>query len=157
MTIRNLEYLFKPRSIAIVGRGKRAGGFDATVEFNLIEGGFKGPVMPVNPDQQAVSGVLAYKNIDSLPLVPELAILTTPVEEAPELIGQLGARGTKAVLLLSREVLQDHRGAKAALLGPEISRRYTDEGESLKQRILAAAKPYLLRVMGPDHLGYAVP
>ncbi len=56
MTIRNLEYLFKPRSIAIVGRGKRAGGFDATVEFNLIEGGFKGPVMPVNPDQQAVSG-----------------------------------------------------------------------------------------------------
>ncbi len=157
MTIRNLEYLFKPRSIAVIGRGKQAGGFDATVEFNLIEGGFKGPVMPVNPDQQAVSGVLAYRDIGSLPLVPDLAILTTPVEDAPELIGQLGARGTKAALLLSREILQDHRGGKAALLGPEISRKYADEGESLKQRILATAKPYLLRVMGPDHLGYAVP
>jgi hypothetical protein len=65
---------------------------DATVEFNLIEGGFKGPVMPVNPDQQSVSGVLAYKDIASLPVVPDLAILTTPVEEAPELIGVGRAR-----------------------------------------------------------------
>ena len=56
MTIRNLEYLFKPRSIAVIGRGKAAGGPDATVEFNLIEGGFKGPVMPVNPDHRSISG-----------------------------------------------------------------------------------------------------
>ncbi len=157
MTIRNLEYLFKPRSIAVVGRGKPAGNSDATVEFNLIEGGFKGPVMPVNPDHQSISGVLAYKDVASLPVVPELAILTTPLEEAPALIGELGARGTKAVLLLSREVLQDHRGAKTALLSQDMLRKYPDEGESLKQKILEAARPYLLRVMGPDHLGYAVP
>ena len=157
MTIRNLEYLFKPRSIAIIGRGRQAGGSDATVEYNLIEGGFEGPVMPVNPDQRAVSGVLAYRDIGSLPLAPDLAILTTPIEEAPNLIAQLGAGGTKAVLLLSRDILQDHRGDKTALLNPEISPRYTDQGESLKQKILTAAKPHLLRVMGPDHLGYVVP
>ncbi|MFZ1642650.1 MAG: bifunctional acetate--CoA ligase family protein/GNAT family N-acetyltransferase [Candidatus Contendobacter sp.] len=157
MTIRNLEYLFKPRSIAVVGRGKAAGGPDATVEFNLIEGGFKGPVMPVNPDHQSISGVLAYKDIASLPVTPELAILTTPLDEAPALISQLGERGTKAVLLLSRDVLQDHRGIKPALLSPEMLRKYPDEGESLKQQILEAAKPYLLRIMGPDHLGYAAP
>ncbi|HHW78356.1 MAG TPA: bifunctional acetate--CoA ligase family protein/GNAT family N-acetyltransferase [Xanthomonadaceae bacterium] len=157
MTIRNLEYLFKPRSIAVVGRGKPAGDSDATVEFNLIEGGFKGPVMPVNPDHQSISGVLAYKDVASLPVVPELAILTTPLEEAPTLIGELGARGTKAVLLLSREVLQDHRGTKTALLSQDMLRKYPDQGESLKQKILETARPYLLRVMGPDHLGYAVP
>lgn len=157
MTIRNLEYLFKPRSIAVVGRGKPAGDSDATVEFNLIEGGFKGPVMPVNPDHQSISGVLAYKDVASLPVVPELAILTTPLEEAPTLIGELGARGTKAVLLLSREVLQDHRGTKTALLSQDMLRKYPDQGESLKQKILETARPHLLRVMGPDHLGYAVP
>jgi acetyltransferase len=61
------------------------------------------------------------------------------------------------VLLLSREVLQDHRGAKTALLSPDLSHKHSDDGEALKQKILEAAKPYLLRIMGPDHLGYAVP
>ena len=155
MTIRNLEYLFKPRSIAVVGRGKAAGGPDAILEFNLIEGGFKGPVMPVNPDHQSISGVLAYKDIASLPVTPDLAILTTPLEDAPALISQLGERGVKAVLLLSREVLQDHHGTQAALLSTDLQRKYADQGKTLKQRILEAAKPHLMRVMGPDHLGYA--
>ena len=157
MTIRNLEYLFKPRSIAVIGRGKSPGGPDTTVEFNLIEGGFKGPVMPVNPDHPSISGVLAYKDVASLPVTPDLAILTTPLEEAPGLISALGQRGTRAALLLSREVLQDHRSAQAALLSPDVRRKYPDQGTSLKQQILDAAKPYLLRIMGPDHLGYAVP
>ena len=157
MTIRNLEYLFKPRSIAVIGRGKSPGGADATVEFNMIEGGFKGPVMPVNPDHPSISGVLAYKDIASLPVAPDLAILTTPLEEAPGLIRQLGERGARAALLLSREVLQDHRDGHGALLSPELQRKHDDQGMSLKQQILAAAKPYLMRIMGPDHLGYAVP
>ncbi len=157
MTIRNLEYLFKPRSIAVIGRGKKTDNPDVTLEFNLIEGGFKGPVMPVNPDHQSISGVLAYKDVASLPVAPDLAILTTPIDEAPALIDQLGARGTKAALLLSREVLQDHGGTKPALLSPELLRTHADDGQALKQRILDAAKPYLLRVMGPDHLGFAVP
>lgn len=157
MTIRNLEYLFKPRSIAVIGRGKQPDGPDAAVEFNLIEGGFKGPVMPVNPDQRSIAGVLAYPDIASLPVSPDLAILTTPLDEAPTLIDALGQRGTRAVLLLSREVLQDHRGAKAALLSQDMLRKYPDDGEVLKQKILDAAKPYLLRIMGPDHLGYVAP
>ena len=59
MTIRNLEYLFKPRSIAVIGRSKQAGSADAAVQFNLIDAGFKGPVMPGNPARQSVSGGLA--------------------------------------------------------------------------------------------------
>ncbi len=156
MTIRNLQYLFKPRSIAVVGRGKAANGPDATLEFNLIEGGFKGPVMPVNPDHRSVSGVLAYPDVASLPVTPDLAILTTPIDEAPDLIHELGERGTRAALLLSRDVLQDHRGTRAALLSPAMRLKYADEGEFLKRKILAAAKPYLLRVMGPCNIGYAV-
>jgi len=157
MTIRNLEYLFKPRSIAVIGAGKQPDGVDSALEFNLIEGGFKGPVMPVNPDRQSISGVLAYKNIESLPVTPDLAILTVPLEQTPALISQLGARGTRAALLISREILQDHRGDRPALLSPELQRSQPDDGETLQQRVLDAAKPYLLRIMGPDHLGYAVP
>ena len=155
MTIRNLEYLFKPRAIAVVGRGKAADGPHAVVQFNLIEGGFKGPVMPINPDQRSVAGVLSYRDVASLPLAPDLGILTTPLDEAPGLIQQLGERGARAALLLSRDVLQDHRSLKPALLSAELLQKYPDQGEALRQRILDAAKPYLLRVLGPDHLGYA--
>ncbi len=154
MTIRNLEYLFKPRSIAVLGRGKAVDGPDSVLQFNLIDGGFKGPVMPVNPDRPSISGVLSYPDIASLPVAPDLAILTTSLDQAPDFISQLGARGTKAALLLSRDVLQDHRSTRPALLSPELQRKYPDQGESLKQKILDAAKPHLLRVMGPDHLGY---
>lgn len=157
MTIRNIEYLFKPRSIAVIGAGKQAGGPEVTLEFNLIEGGFKGPVMPVNPDHQSIAGVLAYKDIDDLPVTPDLAILTTPLEKAPELIDRLGARGTRAALLLSREILQDHLGIRPGLLSTSLQKNYPDGGESLKQQVLDAAKPHLLRIIGPDHLGYAVP
>lgn len=157
MTIRNLEYLFKPRSVAVIGRGKAPDGADAAVQFNMIEGGFKGPVMPVNPDHISIAGVLAYKDVASLPVAPDLAILTTPLEQAPALIRELGERGTRAVLILSREVLQDHRHGQAVLLSPELERKHTDQGVSLRQRMLDAARPYLLRIMGPDHLGYAVP
>jgi len=156
MTIRNLECLFKPRSIAVISRGKRT-DLDAAVEFNLIEGGFKGPVMPVNPDLQSISGVLAYKDIASLPVVPDLAILTTSLEEAPTLIGELGALGTKGALLLSREVLQAHQSDASIAVAQETLGKPLDEGEALKQKILETAKPYLLRIMGPDHLGYVVP
>ena len=65
MTIRNLEYLFKPRSITVVGRGKHASGADVTVQFNLIEGGFKGPVMPINPNQQSEFDAMGFHHFAS--------------------------------------------------------------------------------------------
>ena len=155
MTIRNLEYLFKPRSIAVLGRGAAMDGPDSQLQFNLIDGGFKGPVMPVNPDRRSVAGVLSYPDIDSLPVAPDLAILTTPLEEAPDYIHQLGARGAKAALLLSREIPPAYRAAEAAALhDPGAAEAPADGDDSLRQRVLDAAKPHLLRVMGPDHLGY---
>jgi len=141
MTIRNLNYMFKPRSIAIIGRGAADNGPDAVLQLNLIKAGFKGPVMPVNPDRRAVSGVLTYKDVASLPEVPELAIITTPLETCPTLINELGARGTRAVSLISDELLKSS----------------WSDGAALKQAILDAARPYLLRILGPDRLGMAAP
>ncbi|MEE4378909.1 MAG: CoA-binding protein, partial [Candidatus Competibacteraceae bacterium] len=141
MTIRNLKCMFKPRSIAIIGHGKADDGPDAVLQLNLIKAGFKGPVMPVNPDRRAVSGVLTYKDVASLPEVPELAIITTPLESSPTLISELGARGTRAVSLVSDEMLKSSRS----------------DGAALRQAILDAARPYLLRILGPDRLGMAIP
>ena len=84
--------------------------------------------------------MLAYQDLASLPELPELAILTTPLAASPALISELGARGIRAVLLLSKEQ-------------PDTCR----DDAALQQALLAAAKPYRLRMLGPDRLGMAVP
>jgi len=74
MTIRNLNYLLKPKSVALIGASTRPGSVGAVLARNLFRAGFDGPVMPVNPKYVAVEGVLAYKNVASLPLAPDLAV-----------------------------------------------------------------------------------
>lgn len=141
MTIRTLKSMFNPGCIAILGRGRQNRDPAVLLERNLVDAEFKGPVLPVNPHRHAVSGVLAYRDVASLPETPELAILTTPLAESPALIHELGARGTRAVLLLGNERLHDG----------------CPEDDALRQALLAAAAPCQLRILGPDRLGMAVP
>jgi acetyltransferase len=140
MKISTLKYLFNPRSIAVLGREKTEGQ-DTLLVRNLIDGGFAGAVLPVNPHRHTVAGVLAYPDVSCLPESPELAILTTPLEEGPALISALGAKGTRAVLLINDERLPAQ---------PEA-------GATLKQALLDAASPHEIRILGPDRLGIAIP
>lgn len=138
MTIRNLDSLFNPKSIALIGTGD---AIDTLMIRNLFGAGFEGPVVPIMAGRQALAGVLTYPDIASLPLPPELAVITTPLAEVPALISRLGERGTRA----------------AVVLGGQWQSQNEDERTALEQAILDAAKPYLLRVVGPNCIGLAVP
>ncbi len=138
MTVRNLEYLFKPRSIALCGSGSES---DRLLLHNLLNTDFAGPVMPMIGNHQALEGVLTYPDVASLPLAPDLAVISLPLQAIPALIGQLGERGARAALIVSDSGHSLEAG----------------ERQALQQAILAAAKPYLLRVVGPDCLGVAAP
>ncbi len=141
MTIRNLKSVFKPESIALVGASRTPGSVGATVARNLYAGGFAGPIMPVNPKHQAIGGVLAYPDIASLPLTPELAVVCTPPQAVPGVIAELGARGTRAAVIVTADFGD---GDDAA-------------GKALERQVLAAARPHLLRIVGPGCLGLLVP
>ncbi|MEM9440510.1 MAG: bifunctional acetate--CoA ligase family protein/GNAT family N-acetyltransferase [Pseudomonadota bacterium] len=140
MTIRNLDKLFKPGSIALVGASKRQASVGAVLAKNLFSGGFDGPVMPVNPKHRSIQGVLTHETIESLPLVPDLAVIATPPATVPEIISELGAKGTKAAVVIT-----------AGLDEPSAA------GRSLRQSMLEAARPHLLRIVGPNCLGTLVP
>jgi acetyltransferase len=101
MTIRNLEYLLKPRSIALIGASNRASSVGRTLFENLLGAGYDGPVMPVNPNSGDVLGRTAYGSIAELPSAPDLAVIATPAATVPVLVEQLGARGTKAAIVIS--------------------------------------------------------
>ncbi|NKB59253.1 MAG: GNAT family N-acetyltransferase, partial [Alphaproteobacteria bacterium] len=141
MTIRNLSRLFRPESIAVIGASNRVGAVGNIVMHNILEGGFEGPVMPVNPKAEAVAGVLAYPDIDHLPRPPDLAVICTPPEPIPELIEALGARGTRAAIVLTAG----------------LDRIKTVDGVSVTEAMLNAAQPHLLRILGPNCVGALVP
>ncbi|KQQ97135.1 bifunctional acetate--CoA ligase family protein/GNAT family N-acetyltransferase [Massilia sp. Leaf139] len=140
MSVRNLSRFFKPDSVALVGASARPGSVGSTVLANLVSGGFEGPVWPVNPKYRKLLGMEVFSDVSRLPRAPALAVVCTPAITVPRIIGQLGARGCRAVVVLSA-------GLEAP--GPD--------GTSLRQAMLDAARPWLLRVLGPNCVGLLVP
>ena len=89
MTIRNLDALFHPRSVALVGASNQPGSVGAVIARNLLEGGFVGPVMSVNPHETAIRSTLGYRTIADLPRAPDLAVVATPAPTVPRIVADL--------------------------------------------------------------------
>jgi acetyltransferase len=141
MSIRNLDYLLKPKSIALIGASRTASSVGAVLAKNLFRGGFDGPILPVNPRHRFIQGVWAYPDVGSLPLVPDLAVVSTPAPIVPDIIKSLGAAGTRAAVVIS------------AGFGETTG----TGGRELQQAILDAAQPFNLRIVGPNCLGILIP
>jgi acetyltransferase len=140
MSIRNFDKLFRPGSVALIGAGDRPGSVGAVVLRNLRRGGFRGELMLVNPHHERLDGLPVYPNVAALPSAPDLAVIVTPPATVPGLIVELGACGTKAAVVIT---------AGFGELG--------EEGRALQQAALDAARPHLLRIVGPNCVGILVP
>ena len=138
MTIRNLDAVFRPRAVALIGATRRAASIGRVLLENLRGGGFGGRILPVNPKYTEVLGLPAYPNVASLPETPDLAVIATPAATVPDLVRDLARRGTRAAVIISAEF----QGAA---------------GRELCQAALDAARPQLLRIIGPNTLGIIVP
>ncbi|THC42511.1 bifunctional acetate--CoA ligase family protein/GNAT family N-acetyltransferase [Massilia sp. Mn16-1_5] len=141
MSVRNLNKLFAPRSVALVGASNRPGSLGATLLHNLVTGGFGGAIYPVNPKHTELAGLPVVASVAELAAAPDLAVICTPPETVPAIIRQLGEKGTRAAIVLSAG-LADARD---------------ERGRSLKQAMLDAAHPYLLRILGPNSAGLLAP
>ncbi len=141
MTIRNLGHMLAPKSVAFFGASEREGTVGGMVSRNLLAGGFGGDIWFVNPHHDTILGQPVFKDAASLPAAPELAVLATPPPTIPALIGELGALGTRAAVVITAGFGEggDHVGAKLA------------------QAALDAARPHLLRILGPNGVGLLVP
>lgn len=131
MTARNLDFLLRPRSIAVIGASERAHSVGTAVMRNLLKGGFGGPILPVHATRKSVAGVHAYRDVAFLPQTPDLAVICTPPDSVPGLVRSLGTHGTRAVAILTDGV--EHKP------------------------VLAAAKPHLMRILGPNSMGLLAP
>lgn len=139
MSVINLNKMFHPESVALIGASATKGTVGYVVMKNLMNAGFSGPVYPVNPKYRTVHSVRTYPDVTSLPETPDLAVICTPARTVPEIISELGERGTRAAVILSAGFQDDV------------------DGKSLQQLLLDASKPYDLRILGPNCVGLLIP
>ncbi|EXI68962.1 MAG: acetyl coenzyme A synthetase (ADP forming), alpha domain protein [Candidatus Accumulibacter adjunctus] len=141
MTVRNLEFLFRPASVAIVAEPDEASRYAEVVRSNLAGGCFSGPVMSVVARQRKLLLLPAGVRLDPLAAVPDLAVICASLDKVPSIIEQLGNLGTRAVVV-----------------GPWLwHRMHRNEIAAAQRGILAAARPFLMRVLGPGSGGLVVP
>lgn len=134
MTTRNLDALFAPRALALLGASAQPGSVGNVVARNLLSGGFSGPVMFVNPRATEVLGHPCHASVSDLPNKPDLAFIATPPHLVPGLVAELGAMGCRAAVVITAGF-----------------------GAVEKQAMLDAARPHLLRIVGPNCLGFLSP
>jgi len=134
MSTRHLDSLFEPRSVAVFGASDRPSSLGATVWANVAGSGFEGPVWAVNPRRPVLGGERAFARAADLPEAPELAVLCTPPDTVARLVAELGKRGTRAAIVMTAGLSPRQRSA-----------------------VQDAARPHLLRVLGPDCLGLLNP
>lgn len=138
MTIRNLDALLAPRSVALIGASDHSRTVGAMMVQNMLGSAFRGRVMLVNPAHDSIGGVTCYPDSASLPECPDLAVIATPFAGIPRLIDELGRKGCRAAVVISA--------------GPGGREEVT-----WRQSLLDAARPYLLRLLGPNCVGALVP
>ena len=129
-----LDRLFKPQSIAVIGASTDPQKAGHVVIRHLLAGQFKGPILPVSPHNKAIAGVLAYPDIASLPLSPDLAIICTKRERVLSLIEALGKKGAGAAIILAADFSQEER-----------------------EQLQRLSSQYGIRLLGPNSMGMLLP
>ncbi|MCX6249397.1 MAG: GNAT family N-acetyltransferase [Bacteroidetes bacterium] len=141
MNVHKLDKIFNPQRIALIGVSTNPNSVSGKVLTNLVGGGFRGVVYPVNPDQESVLGISCFPDLASLPRIPDLAIICSPAEKVLTELIACGEAGILGVIIISA-------GFK------EIG----EEGKKIEEEIRSVIRRYDgMRVIGPNCLGIIVP
>lgn len=141
MAIKKLDTIFRPHRIALIGVSNDPSSVGGITLKNLVSGGFRGVVYPINPKREAVMGIPCYPDVKSLPKKPDLAVIMTTAATVPDLIRQCGEADIHGVIIMSAGFRETGEEGKKL-------------EEKLKEQIAAFPE---MRVIGPNCLGVIVP
>jgi acetyltransferase len=136
----SLAPIFKPKSIAVIGASTAPGKLGHDILANLKNGGFPGPLYPINPKAEEILGLKVYKNIADTPTAPELAVVVIPAKIVAPTLEQCAAKGVKAAIVIT---------GGFAEAGPD--------GERLQDELAQVVRQTGLRVIGPNCQGVNMP
>jgi len=136
MSIENMDKIFWPKSIAVVGASERKGSVGAALMHNLIERGFPGEIHPINPNHYKMYKLPASPSIKDLNAPVDLAVIATPIASVPPIIRECADAGVGGAVIISAG-------------GKEIG----EQGKKLEAAILREAQQSGLRIVGPNCIG----
>ncbi len=136
MGIVNLQKMFNPRGVAVVGASERQGTVGWAIMKNLSEKEFKGNILPVNRRYSHVMGYKAFASVEEIESAVDLAVIATPIRTVPDILDACGKKGMAGAVIISSG-------------GKEVGSR----GRKLEEEIFRTAQHYGLRIIGPNCLG----
>lgn len=98
---KSLEYLFKPKSVAIIGASREPGKVGHAILKNIIESGYKGEIYPVNPKADKILGLDVYKSVSEIPGDIDLAVIVVPAQVVLSTLEECGKKGVKHVVVIT--------------------------------------------------------
>jgi len=141
VNVHNLDNIFKPKRIAVLGISVNPQSVSGRILSNLVTGGFNGVVYPVNPTLEAVMGIQCYPDVQTLPKKPDLVVICSETEAVPDYIRQCGEAGILGIIIVTAGFKET--GERGRILELEI--------EAIRQSYPG------MRIMGPNCLGFIAP
>ena len=99
--VASLELLLNPRSVAVVGAGRRPGSIGRTILLNIRDAGFAGRMYAVSPGGGDIEGIPCVPSVAALPEAPDLAVVTVPAARVGEVARECGIRGVKSLVVVT--------------------------------------------------------
>ena len=134
--VRSIERLLRPASIAVIGASRRPGTVGYEILANLVEGGFRGSLHPVNPAAKAICGLPALRDVREIPGEVDLAVVAVPAPIVAEAVRACGEKGVGGLVVVT---------AGFAETG--------SEGARAERELVATARAHGMRLIGPNCLG----
>ena len=136
----SLDAGFSPKSVAVIGASSTFGKWGQFILSNIMAGGFKGKIFPVNPKKKMMYGLPVYAHITDVVENVDLAFITTPAKTVPGILKACGAKGVKGVVLITSGFSE------------------TDEaGKTLEKHITDICRKENLTLVGPNTMGIICP
>ncbi len=140
MGVYNLEWIFNPSSIAVIGASEKPDSVGSTLMLNLMQNGFSGDLYAVNPRHEKIHGIKSLPSIRNVAPGIDLVLIATPIATVPSIIEECVEKGVKGAIIVSAG-------------GKEVG----EEGREIEDRIAKHARKGGLRVVGPNCLGIICP
>jgi len=135
-----LDAIFRPETVAVIGATDRPGSVGRTIMWNLVSSPFGGTVFPVNSRRPSVLGIKAYASVSEVPAKVDLAVVVAPAPAVPGIIGECVEAGVECAIIISAGFRET---------GPE--------GAELEEQVLEEARRGRMRIVGPNCLGVMKP
>jgi acetyltransferase len=136
----SLQPLFRPASLAVIGASAKPGKMGFQILKNVLDAGFGGQVIPVNPKGETILGLASVKSVGEIPSGTDLAVVIVPAASVPGAVLQLGERKVRAAIVITGGFAES--GADGARLQEEVAKNASRCG---------------IRVVGPNCQGVNYP